>query len=136
MGKHKSKKKLNLNVGELAGTLIKSNLIAYALTAIFIIFATLLITYTNLGPNFEKWVILIGTIASAALVGYDTAKQEGKQGYKWGLIGGASYLVIFILLAVLTGGMQALSMGYLMTLFILIMISSMIAGMFSAATQK
>ena len=110
MSRHK--KKMNVNIGELAVTLVKSNLAAYALTAIFIIFATLMITYTNLGPNFEKWIILIGTIASAALVGYDTAKQEGKQGYKWGLIGGISYLVI------------------------LPVVSSVLAGMFSVANAK
>lgn len=134
MSKHK--KKVNLNVGELAVTLVRSNLAAYALTAIFIIFATLMITYTNLGPNFEKWIILIGTIASAALVGYDTAKQEGKQGYKWGLIGGISYLVIFVLLAVLTGGLHGLDMGYMITLVILTIVSSVLAGMFSVANQK
>ena len=136
MSKHRSKKKLDLNMGALAGTLVKSNLMAYALTAIFIIFATLMVTYTNLGPNFEKWVILIGTIASAALVGYDIAKQQEKQGYKWGLIGGISYLVIFILLGLVTGGMQSLNMGYVITLFILAIISSVIAGMFSTVVQK
>lgn len=134
MSKHK--KKMNLNIGELAVILVKSNLAAYALTAIFIIFATLMITYTNLGPNFEKWIILIGTIASAALVGYDTAKQEGKQGYKWGLIGGVSYLVIFVILAIVTGGVQGMNMGYLITLMILTIVSSVLAGMFSVANTK
>lgn len=134
MSRHK--KKMNLNIGELAVTLVKSNLAAYALTAIFIIFATLMITYTNLGPNFEKWIILIGTIASAALVGYDTAKQEGKQGYKWGLIGGISYLVIFVILALVTGGVQGMNIGYIITLIILTIVSSVLAGMFSVANAK
>lgn len=134
MSRHK--KKMNVNIGELAVTLVKSNLAAYALTAIFIIFATLMITYTNLGPNFEKWIILIGTIASAALVGYDTAKQEGKQGYKWGLIGGISYLVIFVILALVTGGVQEMNIGYLITLIILTVVSSVLAGMFSVANAK
>lgn len=134
MSRHK--KKMNVNIGELAVTLVKSNLAAYALTAIFIIFATLMITYTNLGPNFEKWIILIGTIASAALVGYDTAKQEGKQGYKWGLIGGISYLVIFVILALVTGGVRGMNIGYLITLIILTVVSSVLAGMFSVANAK
>ena len=134
MSRHK--KKMNLNIGELAVTLVKSNLAAYALTAIFIIFATLMITYTNLGPNFEKWIILIGTIASAALVGYDTAKQEGKQGYKWGLIGGISYLVIFVILALVTVGVQGMNIGNLITLIILTVVSSVLAGMFSVANAK
>ena len=124
---------MNLDIGQLAVTLVKSNLTAYALTAIFIIFATLMITYTNLGPNFEKWMILIGTIASAALVGYDTAKQEGKQGYKWGLIGGISYLVIFIVIAAVTGGTKGMDIGYVVTLTILALVSSMLAGMLSIA---
>ncbi|MEF9959044.1 MAG: TIGR04086 family membrane protein [Niameybacter sp.] len=136
MSKHKSKKKLNINVGDLGMTLFKSNLVAYALTGIFIIFATLLITYTNLGPNFEKWIIIIGTIASAALVGYDTAKQQGKQGYKWGLIGGLSYLIIFMLIGVATGGAKGLGISYVVMMMVLVLISSALAGMFSVVNQK
>lgn len=136
MSKHKSKKKSSINVGDLAVTLFKSNLVAYALTAIFIIFAALLITYTNLGPNFEKWIIIIGTIASAALVGYDTAKPQGKEGYKWGLIGGISYLIIFILIGALTGGAKGLNISYMLIVAVLVLISSAIAGMFSVVNQK
>lgn len=136
MGKHKSKKKMNINMGQLGATLFKANLIGYALTAIFIIVAALVITYTNLGPNFEKWIIIIGCIASAALVGYDTAKSQGKQGYKWGTVGGLSYLIIFILVGILTEGAKNLDMTYMFLLAILVLMSSGIAGILCMANQK
>ncbi|MGL5677061.1 MAG: TIGR04086 family membrane protein [Cellulosilyticaceae bacterium] len=136
MAKHKSKKKMNLDIPQLTMTLLKANLIGYALTAIFIIFASILLTYTNLGAGFEKWIVLIGAMASAALVGYDTAKMEGKQGYKWGLIGGLSYLLIFVIIAVVLNGIACMDISTLMTLVIITLISGALAGMFSVATQK
>ena len=134
--KRRGKKNLNINVAELGMTLIKSNLIGYALTAIFVILAALLLTYTNLSDGFEKWIILCGVIASAYLVGSDTAKSQGKQGYKWGAVGGASYLLIFIVISLLTGGTESMSVGYLVTLAVLCLISSSLAGMISLGMQK
>lgn len=136
MAKRKSKKKMNINVGELGITLFKANLIGYALTSIFIIMAALVITYTNLGPNFEKWLIIIGCITSAGLVGYDTAKSQGKQGYKWGTVGGLSYLILFVIMGIVTEGAKNLDMTYMLLLSIFVLMSSGAAGVFCMATQK
>lgn len=136
MAKHKCKKKSQLDIPVLTMTLLKANLIGYALTLIFIIFGSMMLTYTNLGPGFEKWIILMGAMASAGLVGFDTAKMEGKQGYKWGLIGGLSYLVIFVVLAILMNGISCMNMGTVMTLMVVTLISGALAGMYSVATQK
>lgn len=136
MARHKSKKKMNVDIGELSMTLVKANVIGYALTAIFIILAALLLTYTNLGPAFEKTVILMGVMVSAALVGYDTAKMENKNGYKWGMIGGCSYLVIYIILAVAMNGLATIQVSSLLVLAVLTLVSGALAGMFCVASQK
>lgn len=136
MAKHKSKKKMKVDIPLLSMTLVKANLVGYALTAIFILFASIILTYTNLGPGFEKWMVLIGAIASSAVVGFDTAKMEGKQGYKWGFIGGLSYFCIFVIASILLNGVQCMNIATVTTLAILTLISSALAGMFSVATQK
>ena len=135
MAKHK-KHKMQVDIPLLAVTLVKANLIGYALTAIFIIFASILLTYTNFGPGFEKWIVLIGATASAAMVGFDTAKMEGKQGYKWCVVGGLRYLVIFLVLSFVLNGLGDMSMGTLGIIAVLTLVSSAAAGMFSVATQK
>ena len=136
MVKRKSKHKMNVDIPLLAVTLVKANLIGYALTAIFILFASILLTYTQIGPGFEKWIVLLGALCSAALVGYDTAKMEGKQGYKWGLIGGPSYFVIFILLAVVLNGVGNINFTTILTVAVVTLVSSALAGMFSVASPK
>lgn len=132
----KHKKRMQVDVAELAITLLKSNLIGYALTLIFIIFASLLLTYTNLGPGFEKTIVMLGVMASAALVGFDTAKMEGKKGYKWGFVGGLSYLVVYLICSALLTKPFVLDMGTLMLLAVITMLSGAIAGMFAVASQK
>lgn len=136
MAKHKGKKKMNIDIADLIVTLVKSNMIGYALTAIFVIFAAILLTYTNLAEGFEKWIVLLGVIASSGLVGSDTAKTQGKQGYKWGAVGGASYLLIFVILAFLLGGATGMSTGYVLTVAILTLISSSLAGIVTISTKK
>ncbi len=136
MAKRKGKKNLNVDVAELAMTLIKSNLIGYTLTATVIMIASLVLTYTNLAEGFEKWIILIGVMASAYLVGSDTAKVQGKQGYKWGAVGGASYLLIFIILSLCIAGTEGMSMGYLVMIACVSLMSSSVAGMITLSKEK
>ncbi|MGL4344192.1 MAG: TIGR04086 family membrane protein [Cellulosilyticaceae bacterium] len=136
MSKHKHSKKMQLDIPLISMTLLKANVIGYALTAIFIIFTSIMLTYTNMGPSFEKAIVMIGCMAAAFLVGFDTAKIDTRNGYKWGAIGGASYLVIFMVMAAITQGMKGLNVGYLFTLALLIVLSSAIAGMVSVNAQK
>ncbi|MGL4736247.1 MAG: TIGR04086 family membrane protein [Cellulosilyticaceae bacterium] len=136
MNKHKHSKKMQFDIPVVGMTLLKANVMAFALTAIFIIFTSIMLTYTNIGPSFEKAIVMVGCMAAAFLVGFDTAKVDTRNGYKWGAIGGISYLVIFLIIAALTQGMSALNMGYLFTLAILIVLSSGIAGMISVNSQK
>ncbi|MEG0014226.1 MAG: TIGR04086 family membrane protein [Cellulosilyticaceae bacterium] len=135
MKKHKGKKS-NIDMPAAIATMLKANAMAYVVTAIFVILGSIVLTYTNLGASFEKWIILIGIILSAFLAGFDTAKIEPRNGYKWGGIGGIVYLGLFIILAAVLGGVSSLDLGYLMTIAILVLVSSGIAGMISVNTQK
>lgn len=135
MAKHKSKKGcVDMSVAIM--TMLKANVIAYAITAIFIILGTIILTYTNLGPNFEKGLVIIGIVLSAFLAGFDMAKIEAQNGYKWGAIGGISYCVIFLILTVVLNGLKTMNMVTFITLVVLSIIMSSIAGMISVNAQK
>lgn len=135
MAKHKNKKS-NVDMAMALVTMLKANVMAYIVTAIFVILGSIILTYTNLGPGFEKWIVLIGIILSAFLAGFDSAKIETRNGYKWGSMGGIVYIILFIILSMVLGGTQGLNLGYLMTVAILAIISSAIAGMISVNTEK
>lgn len=135
MAHHKSKKS-TIDWPMTIVTTLKANLMAYLVTAIFIILGSMILTYTNFGPGFEKWIVLIGIVLSAFLAGFDTAKVEPRNGYKWGSIGGSVYLLLFLVMAVVVNGVSGLDLGYILTVAVLVLVSSAIAGMVSVNTQK
>ncbi|MGL4363536.1 MAG: TIGR04086 family membrane protein [Cellulosilyticaceae bacterium] len=136
MGKHKSKKRMKYDLGLIASTLFKANLMGYAVTAIFIILSAIVLTYTNFGDGFEKIILIVGVIASSAIVGYDTAKIEKKNAYKWGALGGFSYIVIYAIVAIIFNGISSISLGAISILAICALGSSIASGMFLAVAQK
>ncbi len=134
MSKHKSKSELDaLNV---IGTMVKANVMAYVVTAVFILFASIILTYTNANPNLEGWIATAGICISAFMAGFDTAKIESKNGYKWGAVGGALYFVVFLVLGIVIEKVNNLSAFTIIMLATMVMISSMIAGMISVNCKK
>lgn len=112
-------------------TLVKANVMAYVVTAIFVLFSSVILAYTNATPKFENLVTLIGIGASAFLVGYDTAKIEGRNGYKWGIVGGALYFIIFLVLGTALGQTNHLAISTLFKIACIVLLTSCVAGMIS-----
>ncbi|PHV71639.1 TIGR04086 family membrane protein [Sporanaerobium hydrogeniformans] len=134
MPKHKSKEPLDMPTVFM--TLIKANVMAYVVTAIFILLGSILLTYTNASPAVENWIVMLGIMLSAFLAGFDTAKVESRNGYKWGTIGGALYFVLFLILGTLTGSLKAVAPSSLFLVVVVIVLSSAVAGMVSVNCQK
>ena len=135
MVKHKGKKK-KVQYSDLLVTLVKANIVAFAVTAIFILVGTMILTYTNLGLSFERWIIILGIVLSAFLAGYDMAKVESRNGYKWGAVGGASYLLLFVIMSMFLNGMKQFDMTAFFLIVLLALISSSVAGMLCVNTRK
>lgn len=135
MAKHKSKK-TSLDMPQIVMTFIKANMMGYALTAIFILLGSIILTYSRASVAVEKWIVLIGIVLSAFLVGFDTAKVESRNGYKWGAAGGVLYLIIYIVLATVLNGLKSISFSTLITIAVLVIISSSIAGMVSVNYRR
>lgn len=134
MTKHKAKVEVDMPQAVL--TMVKANIMAYVVTAIFILFSSIILTYTNASPKFEVWIVTLGVIASAFLAGFDTAKVDNKNGYKWGAIGGSLYFVIFLVLGTIIEKLNHLAPSVIFMLALLVIMSSTIAGMISVNCHK
>lgn len=134
MTKHKAKVEVDMPQAVL--TMVKANIMAYVVTAIFILFSSIILTYTNTSPKFEVWIVTLGVIASAFLAGFDTAKVDNKNGYKWGAIGGSLYFIIFLVLGTIIEKLNHLAPSIIFMLALLVIMSSTIAGMISVNCHK
>ncbi len=134
MAQRKSKKEVDMPGAVM--TMIKANIMAYVVTAIFVLVGSIILTYTNASPNVESIIVIIGIIVSAFLAGYDTATVDTRNGYKWGAIGGSLYFIIFLVLGTLINKLNNVAPGVVFLLAFLVLISSSIAGMISVNYQK
>nr|WP_302598490.1 TIGR04086 family membrane protein [uncultured Cellulosilyticum sp.] len=134
MAQRKSKKEVDMPAAVM--TMIKANIMAYVVTAIFVLLGSIILTYTNASPNVENVIVIIGIIVSAFLAGYDTATVDTRNGYKWGAIGGSLYFIIFLILGTLINRLNSVAPGVIFLLAFLVLISSSVAGMVSVNYQK
>lgn len=134
MAQRRSKKEVDMPTAVM--TMIKANIMAYVVTAIFVLLGSIILTYTSASPQVESMIVIIGIIVSAFLAGYDTAKVDNKNGYKWGAIGGSLYFIIFLILGTIINKLNNIAPGVMFLIAFLVLISSSIAGMFSVNYQK
>lgn len=127
----KYKGKAEMNKGEAVLIMIKADIMSYVVTAIFILFSSIILTYTDASPRLEGTFVIIGIIASAFLAGFDTAKIEDRNGYKWGAIGGVLYFIIFLILGTWIGRLSDIGIGTILLIAMVILVTSTIAGMIS-----
>lgn len=128
--KHKSGKE-EISLGTIVKTTIRANVMAYVLTASFVLLASLILTYTQMSPQLEGVIVVLGIIASSFLAGFDTAKVEHRNGYKWGAIGGMVYFVTFLILGTMIQKLDQVAPGMILIIALIILVTSTIAGMIS-----
>lgn len=132
--RHRGKAEIDMPQAVL--TMIKANIMAYVVTAIFVLLESILLTYTNISPSLEGWLVIIGIIVSAFIAGFDTATIDNHDGYKWGAIGGSLYFIIFLVLGTLIEKLNNISPSVILLIAVLVLLSSTIAGMISVNYQK
>lgn len=116
-------------------TMVKANIMAYVVTAIFILFGSIILTYTQVDAEFESINATLGILCSAFLAGFDTAKIEQRNGYKWGAVGGALYFIIFLVLGTLMDRLVHVKPSMILLIALMVLVTSSIAGMISVNTE-
>ncbi len=134
MAKHSKSDAIDISSAVI--TMVKADIMAYVITSIFVLFSSIILTYTDASPSFENIITTIGIIVSAFLAGYDTAKIEDRNGYKWGAVGGALYFVTFLILGTMINGLDAISPSTLLIIACLVLLTGSIAGMISVNSDS
>lgn len=92
--------------------------IGYSITVIiFILYATLL-TYTNISDSNMDIVVILTTILSVVIAGYDSTRQSESKGLLWGIIAGLLYAVILIIISGLIDGNFAITAETIITILV------------------
>ena len=74
---------------------------ALALTGIFVVIASILVSITGITEEWSRWVVVGGAVAAVLAGSFYTAKQMGKTGWLNGGITGFAFVGILLLLALL-----------------------------------
>lgn len=132
-----SKRGKNVEIDMLLAmmTMVKANIMAYVVTAIFILFGSIILTYTQVGAEFESIIAILGILCSAFLAGFDTAKIEQRNGYKWGAVGGAFYFMLFLVLGTIMNRLVHVKPSMILLIALMVLVTSSIAGMISVNTE-
>ena len=134
MNKHSKNVEIDMPLAIMI--MVKANVMAYVVTAIFILFGSIILTYTQVGSQFESITSTIGIICSAFLAGFDTAKIEQRNGYKWGAVGGLLYFVIFLVLGTLMDRLANVRASMILLIALMVLVTSSVAGMISVNTSN
>lgn len=98
--------------------ILKAIVVAYAITAILFIGLALLLTYTSMPESSIRVIVIITTIISTLVAGYDTAKGAKSRGWFWGMCAGIAYGLVLVLINGIIIKDLALT-GNTLTLFIM-----------------
>lgn len=82
--------------------ILKAVMIAYAITVIVFIGYALLLTYTEMTEKYISIVVIVTTIVSVVVAGYDSARAVSSKGWLWGMTAGLIYAVISIIIGVVS----------------------------------
>lgn len=92
--------------------------IGYSITVIIFILYAILLTYTNISDKNMDIVVVIATIISVAIAGYDSTKQSESKGLFWGILAGIIYFTILALISVLIYGNFSFNSDKIVTLLV------------------
>ncbi len=78
--------------------------IGYSITVIVFIIYAILLTYSNVSDKGMDVVVIITTIVSVMIAGYDCTKNSKSKGLLWGVLAGLLYSVILLIVSSLIDG--------------------------------
>lgn len=103
--------------------------VGYAITIIVFIAYAIMLTYTNLSDKGMDVVVILTTVISVMIAGFDTTKNAEKGGLIWGVFAGIVYCVILIFISTLIDGKLILDAETFITILVA-MASGGIGGIF------
>lgn len=110
---------------------LKCLLFSYILTGAFLLLLAFLLYKLHLSEKVVNVCIILIYIATSFFAGFMTGKKRGKKKFFWGaLMGGAYFLVLFLVSVIVNRSFPELTSDFTMTL-LLCMGGGMLGGMLS-----
>ncbi len=94
--------------------------IGYSITIIIFIFYAILLTYSNVSDKGMDIIVILTTVISVIVAGYDSTKNARSKGLLWGVLAGMLYAVILILISTLIDGKLTFNADTIVTILVAI----------------
>ncbi len=78
--------------------------IGYSITVIIFILYAIILTYTNISDKGLDVIVILTTILSVIVAGYDSVKNSASKGLLWGVLAGLLYSIILVVISTLIDG--------------------------------
>lgn len=108
MGRKDKAAKLSADSGGRVKTqgisVVSGVLIGYAITCIGFIGCALALTYTSLAESSVSLIVMITSVISVMVAGFDASRGAEKNGWLWGVVAGLIYAIILLFLLFLVQG--------------------------------
>ncbi len=92
--------------------------IGYSVTIIIFILYAVILTYTNVTDKGLDIIVILTTILSVAIAGYDSAKTQSKNGLIFGILAGLLYAIILIIVSTLIDGKLTFDFETIITILV------------------
>ncbi|MBR5468788.1 MAG: TIGR04086 family membrane protein [Firmicutes bacterium] len=113
----------------------KAQVIAYLITAVMFMLCALLLTYTDVEENIVPVFSLVCTFLSAFVSGIVVSKKADKKGIFWGMLSGAVYAAILIMLLYVAAENTGFDTGRLFSV-LTSLFSGSLGGIFGINSKK
>lgn len=120
LGKDKSVKRETNYVTEKnqLKALVGGVCIGYSITVIVFIVYAMILTYTNISDKGMDIVVILTTIISVIIAGFDSTKNANSKGLLWGVLAGLLYSSILVIISSLLDGSFTFSPDTIVTILV------------------
>lgn len=111
--------------------LLKNLLLSYILTGLMLLVLSVLMLKLDVSNKLLSGGIIATYVLSTFLGGFLFGKNSTQKRFLWGLLIGALYFVILLLISILTGSVMGMEATRVFTVMILCLFGGMLGGMMS-----
>ena len=111
------------------GHIIKALLISFFATALLIVVFAFVMFKFNISENIIAVGVTVIYIISCGLGGFSIGRVIGEKKFMWGLLVGALYLMVLLVVSAIIGGDKSLLSGNILSLVLLCLGGGTLGGM-------
>ncbi|MDD3413931.1 MAG: TIGR04086 family membrane protein [Lachnospiraceae bacterium] len=116
---------------KIMGYALKGLLMAYIITGVMLVIMAFLLYKCNLSEQVVEVSVIVAYVISVFVAGMYMGKKVGNKKYLWGLMMGACYFILLMIVTLITNGRFQSEQGSFLTTMVLCLGGGMLGGMLS-----